>query len=300
MFSSFPKIFSIGTDYIRDIFNNPVEITEKVDGSQFSFALIDDELLMRSKGKQLFIENPEPLFKEGVEYVLSIRDKIPSNKIFYCEYLKKPKHNTLKYNRIPTNHLTLFSVLDITQKFDRNIQDYAETLNIDCVPILFKGNINSIDELLDLLNIESFLGGPTIEGVVVKNYDNPFLLGGQPIPLMAGKFVSEKFKEKNETRWNKEEKSKSKIDSFFESFRTEARWEKAIQHLRDDGKLKNEPKDIGLLIKEIQKDIFEEEEESIKNFLWNEFKGHIARKSTSGFPEWYKERLVNNSFDDYT
>ena len=32
MLTAFPKIFAIGTDYIKDIFEEEVEITEKLDG----------------------------------------------------------------------------------------------------------------------------------------------------------------------------------------------------------------------------------------------------------------------------
>lgn len=34
MIKAFPKIFSIGTDYIKDIFKEEVEITEKIDDSR--------------------------------------------------------------------------------------------------------------------------------------------------------------------------------------------------------------------------------------------------------------------------
>ena len=34
MIQAYTKIFAIGTDYIRDIFNEEVEISEKIDGSQ--------------------------------------------------------------------------------------------------------------------------------------------------------------------------------------------------------------------------------------------------------------------------
>lgn len=52
MISAFPKIFAIGTKYIDSIFDNEVEITEKVDGSQFAFGKIDGEVYCRSKGNQ--------------------------------------------------------------------------------------------------------------------------------------------------------------------------------------------------------------------------------------------------------
>jgi len=300
MIKAFPKIFAIGTDYIKDIFDDEVEITEKIDGSQFDFGKINNQLYMRSKGTQQFIENPDKMFKEAVDYVVSIESIIPDNKIFYCEYLRTPKHNVLKYNRIPKNHLALFGISDHTHSVfhSEKISEYATYLDIESIPVLMKCKINNHIEFTDLLNNESALGGTKIEGVVIKNYSKKFLLGGQPIPIMAGKFVSENFKEVSQTIWKGEHTSKGKWETFKESFRTEARWRKAIQHLNDEGRLLNEPKDIGLLIKEIQRDITEEEIENIKSFLWKEFGQEVLRKATSGFPEWYKEELMKRSFEN--
>lgn len=294
---SFPKIFAIGTNYILDIFNDPVQVTEKIDGSQFGFGKINGQLYMRSKGAQLFADNPEKMFAEAIDYVVSIEHLIPDNMAFYAEYLKKPKHNTLKYDRIPDNHLMLFGVMDATQKFYADSKPYAEMLGIDHVPVIYEGKINSPDELTAMIDKESVLGGAKMEGVVVKNFHKPFMLGGQPLPLMSGKFVSESFKEVHRERWGAEEKSKSRMEVFFSSFRTEARWEKAAQHLAEKGELENDPRDIGKLFKEVHQDIEAEEMDAIKDFLWKEYGNELKRKATAGMPEWYKQRLLNNAFD---
>lgn len=296
MITAFPKIFAIGTDYISNIFNNEIEISEKVDGSQFDFGRINGELFMRSKGAQLYAENPEPMFNHGIEHVLSIQHRLPDNTIFFCEYLKKPKHNVLAYGRIPKNHLVLFAVCGINQKFNSQLKEISGLLEIDSIPILYKGMIDNVDKLMGFLLTESFLGEETIEGIVVKNYSMPFLLGGQPIPIMAGKFVSEKFKEVHRNTWGKKHTGKGKWGTFKESFCTEARWQKSVQHLRDSGLLENNPCDIGSLIKEIQRDIIEEEKDNIKEFLWKEFGREVIRSATRGFPEWYKTMLVEKSF----
>ena len=107
--------------------------------------------------------------------------------------------------------------------------------------------------------------------------------------------MSEAFKEKHQS-WGKENTGKGKWETFKESFRTEARWNKAVQHLRDNGELENAPRDIGVLIKEVHRDIQEEEMDEIKKFLWDELGKDLLRKSTAGFPEWYKEKLLKNSF----
>ncbi len=300
MIKAFPKIFAIGTDYISDIFKEPVEITEKIDGSQFVFGKINGELFMRSKGAQLYADNPEKMFSLAIDYVVSIEHMIPDNKVFYCEYLKSPKHNTMAYERTPTNHLLLFGVCDETgtrwENYD-GIHHHADCLGLELIPIIKRGPIGTPEELLGLLQRRSILGGTAIEGIVVKNYERKFLLGGQPMPLMAGKFVSEKFKEVHGARWNKEEKSKGRFACFCERFKTEARWEKAIQHLRDSGEIENTPRDIGKLLKEINQDIESEEKENIKEWLWKENKGNILRTATKGFPEWYKEQLLGRSFE---
>jgi len=300
MISAFPKIFAIGTDYISNIFDDEVEITEKIDGSQFAFGKINGELFLRSKGAQLYVDNPEKMFLEGIEHVQAIEDRLPDNVVYYCEYLKKPKHNVLAYDRVPNNHLILFGVMKFpSMKFESRyefLKEWADGLNIDVVPRIYKGKINNPEELLKMLETESCLGGQKIEGVVVKNYVKPFLLGGQPIPLMAGKHVSEAFKEVHNKSW-KGMTSRGKWDEFKAKFRTEARWDKAIQHLRDKDELENSPRDIGKLLKEVQIDITEEEKETITKFLWNEFGKEVIKGSTRGFPEYYKKKLLEKSFE---
>lgn len=296
MINAFPKIFALGTDYIRDILTGPVEITEKIDGSQFVFGKYRGELLMRSKGKQMWTDAHEKMFDEAVNYVQTIAELVPEGITLFCEYLKRPKHNVLAYKRVPQNHLTLFgSTTD--GNFDANWERWADLLDIEPVSFLERSNIfprGTMKDFMDYLNeqlkTESMLGGPVIEGLVIKNYHQPFLLGGQPIPIMMGKYVSEKFKETHQKGW-KGQKSNA-WDMFKEQYRTEARWQKAIQHLRDSGNLENTPQDIGKLIKEIQNDLTEECKEEIKDGLWKIFNKDLIRKAVAGFPEWYKKRLI--------
>lgn len=295
MLISFPKIFTVGTTYITDLFKEPVEVTEKVDGSQFSFGKVDGQVYARSKGAALVLEAPQEMFKLAVERVLNMN--LPEGLVFYCEYLRKERHNILTYSRVPKNNLTLFGVMEAkTQKFlEGSIEHYAEVLDIDPVPVLHRGMVENVDQLKEIMDRESYLGGPKIEGVVVKNYSRPFLLGGQPIPLMSGKLVREDFKEVLKSTWAKENTSQGNWEEYCKAFRTEARWQKSLQHLGEAGKLTNTLKDIGPCIKEIRNDIEAEEKENIKEKLWSLFGQDLLRKSTAGFPEWFKERLANEA-----
>ena len=115
------------------------------------------------------------------------------------------------------------------------------------------------------------------------------MVGGLIFPITCAKFVSEKFKEKHSTEWTT---GKDYFNNLLNSYRTEARWAKAVQHLRDDGKLEDDPRDIGNLIKEIHRDILDEEKEAFKEELWKLYHRELLGKSIKGFPEWYKLELV--------
>ena len=302
MLKSFPKIFALGTTYISDIFNDEVEVTEKVDGSQFVFGIFDGDLQMRSKGTVIHDYHARAetdLFYPAIQHAMSVEAVLPNNVAFYCETLCKPKHNTLKYNRVPRNNLVLYGVSTLADEFINShdaLAGYAELLGIDVVPLVYQGRIGDATAIHDLMHRESYLGGTDIEGLVVKNYKNAFLLGGQPIAVMAGKYVSEQFKEVHRKTWSGNNTTGGKWALFKENYRTEARWAKAVQHLKEAGRLEGTPRDIGQLIVEVREDIVEEEMEAIKDFLFKQFGDELMRRSTVGLPEWYKNKLLEDSF----
>lgn len=47
--NSIPKVYTLGTRYNSAIFDGPIVIEEKIDGSQFSFGNIGGKLVCRSK-----------------------------------------------------------------------------------------------------------------------------------------------------------------------------------------------------------------------------------------------------------
>ncbi len=67
-----PKIYSFPHRDNKNIFDNPVQITEKVDGSQFSFGLFNDALIIRSKEADIDPSNPQAQFKLAVNHVVSL------------------------------------------------------------------------------------------------------------------------------------------------------------------------------------------------------------------------------------
>ena len=111
---------------------------------------------------------------------------------------------------------------------------------------------------------------------------------------MFVKYVREDLREINPMK-NKGKKRVDVLSSIIGRYKSEARWEKAIQHLRDDGKITGELKDIGEIIKEIHRDTFKECDKDIKEILFDYFKGEISRGIVKGLPEFYKKNYYEKS-----
>lgn len=136
--------------------------------------------------------------------------------------------------------------------------------------------------------MDSSLGGAKIEGVVIKNYHRFSHIDGK---ALMGKYVSEAFKEVHRKEWARPTRADF-MEVLIEQYRTEARWNKAVQHIAERGELQNAPQDIGVLIREVQQDVFSEEEAAIKEQLWAWAKPMIQRGAIKGLPEWWKQKLL--------
>lgn len=299
---SYPKIYAIGHRALKELFSEEVIVEEKIDGSQFSFGVFDSPdgplLKMKSKGAALYESAPEKMFAEAVNYVSSIQHRLQRNWRYVGEYLKKPKHNSLIYNRAPHNHIIIFDICVGEEIYLPYLakKSAAEAIGLETVPVLYCGKVENIADFRNLLDHESVLGGAKIEGFVAKNYAR-FGLDGK---ALMGKFVSEEFKEIHSKAWGESNPTQGgAVDKIGLQYQTQARWLKAVQHLRDSGTLLQEPKDIGNLIKEVKRDVSEECKEEIKDQLWKAFGEKVIRIAGAGLPQWYKEGyLVKKQFEE--
>lgn len=306
---SYPSIYNLGHRYVADLLLDPVNVEEKVDGSQFSFGVFDVPLIpgddrsdveqfirCRSKGSEINIIAPEGMFKKAVDWVLENRAKLTVGWTYRGEYLCKPKHNALAYDRVPQNNIIIFDINTGEEEYlpyDEKAREAAR-IGLDVVPQIFYGKIEDVQQFRTMLDTVSCLGGQKVEGVVIKNYSR----FGLDKKAMLGKFVSEAFKEVHSKEWKAANPNRNDIVlELIASLKTAARWQKAVQHLRDDGKIEDSTKDIGLLMKEVAKDIEKEEIDYIKDKLFDWAWKQIHRGVTAGLPEWYKQQLLEKQFN---
>lgn len=293
--NSYGSIYNMGHKALEELFDGPVTIEEKVDGSQFSFGVYGGEFRCRSKGVELVVDAPEGMFKRAVESSAQRKNDIPEGWTVRGEYLQKPKHNSLAYSRTPVDHIVVFDVDTGDQSYIGYAEKrkFAESLGYECVPLMQEGEVKGLDEFVQFMERESFLGGCKIEGVVVKNYAK----FGPDKKVLMGKHVSEAFKEIHQKEWKRTNPGRGDVvQDLINSFATEARWRKAVQHLREDGSLQGDPRDIGNLIKEVQRDIHKEAYDMVAETLAKWAMPQIVRRVTAGLPEWYKNQLLESQF----
>lgn len=287
-FRPYTKAFHVGQRDVGGLLDDVVLVEEKIDGSQFSFGIRDGRLWAQSKSCLLSLESPEKMFAAAIQVIKKIpKEHLCDGFAYRCEYLKTPKHNTLCYDRTPENHLIGFDVelSDGTRLAYPIKKELFKAVGLETVPDLFIGKLSQ-EVLIPMLNTTSVLGGSKIEGVVIKSL----------VTNLSAKFVSEEFKEVHQSkkeRTNKDDHSIIEIIAL--QYRTQARWNKAIQHLSERGVLEVSPKDIGLLVREVPADIKSECEEEIKQALFDWAWPLISRQVIDGLPQHYKERLLSGA-----
>ena len=290
--SSYSSPKALGHRLVADVLDGAVTVQEKVDGSQISFANADGVLLVKSRNVQMK-DGENKMFNKAFEHLKTVLHLMPDGLIFRGEFLSKLKHNTLVYDRAPDGWIVLFDVEKEGRYYMEQsiVEGFAAQLGLDYAPVVFEGDggtISMADFELWMKVTKPVLGGEYIEGLVIKNYDR--WLNDK---VMMAKLVSKDFQERHQGDWK--ERNPGAMEAIKASINREAIWRKAIVHMKEEGKLLGEPKDIGMLMKEIKIDFIAENGEDIKLELYKKFIGEITKYVGQGFPEFYKRILADGS-----
>lgn len=290
---SYPKVYALGHRAIADLLSGEVVIQEKIDGSQFSFGVLKGELYCRSKGAVIDLSDPQKLFAPSVATVIAAFEAglLVEGLIYRGEAMVGPRHNTLEYKRCPTGHIVLFDVdIGLEDRYTPFVA-HGLKLGMEVTPCLWVGSGDKVtmEMLQEFVAGESFLGG-AIEGVVIKNYA---AFNHQDGKMLIGKYVTEAFKEQHSSSWGKRNPNNAEFEAELgKRYCTEARWEKAVQHRRDNGELQEAPQDIGPLMKALAIDLREECGDELAQALLDKAFPKIQRAAARGFPQWYKNKLA--------
>jgi hypothetical protein len=294
------RVYALGKSEVLGIFSGPILVQEKIDGSQFSFLRDDDGLHFRSRNQEVKA-GESGQFSAACAALLEREDRIPKGIVFRGENMPKPKSNVLAYQRVPRGHVVLYDGLHYGAGAPLawcEVEGYAELMNLEVVPTIHHDCSEAVVEPEDLgrwIAEPSMLGGMR-EGIVVKNYlmVDPWCPG----QWLKAKYVAPQFKEFATGKAFKAPVAGADMATVLgQKYRSEARWHKAIAHMRDDGLLHGDARDIGPLMGYVVDDVLAEDGEDIKEALFKAAWKQIARSLTVGLPEWYKTELTKKQFE---
>ena len=292
MLSNYSKIHQI---YHRDtarMMGETVIIQEKVDGSQISFGNKRTGMSIRSKNQDIS-QHETNMFTLAVQSINTADSRcmpLPLDFVFRGEYLSKPKHNVLDYDRVPKQNVIIYDIEHGDGSNDYlsvdEVKANARSWGFEVVPTLWTGPYEDVNQGLidELLKTKSILGGQLIEGIVIKCYTR---MDSNDKALMC-KYVRPEFKEMHT---GKKQAKPGIVEQIGGQLACVARFEKAVQHARDENLLLDDCTDIGLLMRLLNED-FEEHVDEIKNMLYANMKKSILRVANRGFASWYKEKLT--------
>jgi len=288
-----------------------IVLEEKIDGSNFRIGINKDGTVQFGSRTQDETDDSfsKKTFRPIIDYVTkhmdswNVREKMMNTLesmeydsiIIFGEYLSKPRHSTLYYERIPKNYLAVFDIAAIRDGTFTMLHPECELfdsivklMDFDKVPILFSGK--SECAMQDLFTwareehkVESYLGGQMREGVIFKNYE-PYHDGefwqslGEETILPMVKFVREEFKEALSGVANKDKTKKGSADIdeivqyIMESYITKGRVQKSIMKLEEQhGRGKIDRQYTGSVIGDVFQDILAEQKEEIDKLLHRAF-----------------------------
>jgi hypothetical protein len=294
----------------EEALNHEYYIEEKIDGSQLSFALAQDNTALQFYNKGKAIAPTNKTFYKATAMLQMLSQKCNPEFVYHGEAVCDKRHNVAQYERTPKYYFVLYDLSSSTtgEYYGPEVKrSEAERLGLECVQTLYHNQDPSLspyskcEELIEQIDagvIKSMLGGK-IEGVVLKHHN--FVRNSKKVSTKL-KLVTDEFKESHASSKGKRKKATPEevLEDLGTCYATHARFHKAYQHLRDQEKLTNKPKDIHMISQELDEDFAREHLEEIKNYLWVEFGPTILAHAKTGFSDWYKELMENKTKVDTT
>ena len=154
---------SKGISFIQNLFSNSVYITEKIDGSRFSFKKEDGELVFFKRNAKTPINMIDrtivSFYEPAISHIESLKlSSIPNGMHFGFEYFANSTPGSIVYDKLPKNGLILTDVANGGTS-NTNIDDlikYSKTLKTDPPPVIFNGKLSAKqkEQLVDFLTTD--------------------------------------------------------------------------------------------------------------------------------------------------
>lgn len=290
-------------------------VQEKIDGSQLTVIANTDYTFIDSKSQPLLFYNKgglvsytNKIFLPAMGMLSDLARSAEAKHAFnpdlayHGEAVCTRRHNVIKYDRTPRFYFIMYDITkaDGTYLSPAEMRSEAVRIGLETVPMLTPVNmdpkVSPYQTCQELINgivagtIKSSLGGVP-EGVVLKHH--AFLSDKGKTVATKLKYVTPAFREAHEIKNKREQATPdSAVQNVGAAYSLPARYHKAVQHMRDAGKLKYGEIDLVKLKEELDDDLERECNHEVMAYLWAELAPHVKRASRTSFDEWYKGYLA--------
>ena len=233
---------------------NNIIIWEKIDGANASFQRVGNEILTFSRKTLLTGEDGLGGFRKWVLENFEA-EKLVEGYVYFGEWLNRHKidygENEKKFYFYDIYDIGAERYLGIG-----NIRSEAEHLGLTLAPIFYEGSYISEEHLQSFVGKSMLAVNGVGEGVVVKNYEHFDKHGVQTFT----KIVTKEFQEINGAKVREIKAKPDPLTAFIQDTVTEARIEKMLHKLVDEGKI--EPdfaiEDMGQILKALGSSIYDD------------------------------------------
>ena len=231
----YPKIHTLGSLENEGILNEVVVCQSKIDGANFRCRYIAEENRLVFGSRAQLLDNANMNEWKAIRSYLKafelFKDKFIPGVVYFSESMQK---HTINYENIPDT--IGYDVFDVERQEFYNwkaAKAAFEQIGIPFINIHFEkhGRDVTIDELKDVIKKSPYRKEGD-EGIVLKCYNKKNVFGR---PLFA-KIVDELFKEENKKAFKQVTPTTTNNEyEVIDRYLTEARFEKAITQLREQG-----------------------------------------------------------------
>jgi hypothetical protein len=268
-----------------------VVIQEKLDGANASFKLENGRLRCFSRNQELDEHNTLRGFYNWVMDNIDPKRLFP-NFIYFGEWLCQHKVNYGEQN------MNKFYLFDVYSEYDNeylpfsDVECEAEALEINLIPVLYKGEAKDFEFLQSFVGKSKLNAEINAEGIVVKNIDYKDKQGNQCFT----KIVSKEYAEMQPQPLAKAPMPASEERIFVDTFLTQARIEKHMFKLVDEGIIDELAiENMGSILKNVGSRIFQDMLDEEVNELPVEFNEKSIKQAIGKvLPSYVKKILVAN------
>lgn len=282
--------FTDVADYAQNTDNYDIEVEDNhnyivngvvVHNSNASFCLSEDgtKILCFSRNKQLDEHDGLRGFYQWVQKNVK-KERLMKNYIYFGEWLVQHK---IDYGE-NANQFYLFDVFNKdTNEFvsETRVCLEGDSLKIKTAPVLADGIVGkdfTLEEIVKMAGKSKLAVNGKGEGIVIKNYSHKNKHGSQ----VFTKVVTKEFQESNSVK-AKVTKTSDAITDFIQQFLTEARVEKMLNKLVDEGKLceNYDITDMGLILKSLGSSVADDIIKEESDVLFKVLKQRIGKSVPS-------------------